>query len=166
MRFNSLLSPSLCQAFACVPSELGFSSAGFRVIVHGWERELKAELRDEVFLIGREAIVNACRHSRATDIEMEVAYWPTELRIVVRDNGCGIDPRQLWWGGNEHGGLRGMRERAEKIGARLRLRSRARAGTEVELFFPNHIAFQLRSSQRPLGWLAGIGLRRRPCAIQ
>jgi hypothetical protein len=52
--------------------------------MHGRERELKAGLRDEVFLMGREAIINACRHSRATHIEVEVGYWPTELHIVVR----------------------------------------------------------------------------------
>ena len=146
--------------------KVGLSSASFRVIIHGRERELKAWLRDEVFLMGREAIINACRHARATHIGVEARYWPTELHIVVRDNGCGIHPHTLRWGGNEHQGLRGMRQRAEKIGARLRLRSRERAGTEVELFVPNHGAFQLQSSQSLLGWLAGIDLRRRAYAIQ
>ena len=49
-----------------------------------------------------------------------------------------------------------MRERAENIGARLKVQSRVTAGTEIELSVPNHIAFQHHSSQRPLGWLARI----------
>jgi signal transduction histidine kinase len=134
---------SLSKAFAGVPNILGFpSGVGFRVVVHGWERELQAGLRDEVYRIGREAIVNACRHSRATEIETAVEYRLTELRIAVRDNGCGIDPQQLQWGRNGRWGLQGMRERAERIGARLRLWSRVALGTEVELCVPGRVAFE------------------------
>jgi signal transduction histidine kinase len=132
---------SLGEAFADVPNDLGFPSAvGFRVVVHGTERELRAGLRDEVYRIGREAIVNACRHSQATVIEMEMEYRPTELRITVRDNGCGIDPQELQWGRNEHWGLQGMSEQAERIGARLRLWSRVTLGTEIELRVPCRVA--------------------------
>ena len=134
---------SLGEAFAGIPNDLGFPSAvSFRVVVHGKERELRAGLRDEVYRIGREAIVNACRHSRASDIEADVEYRPTELRIAVRDNGCGIDPPDLQWGRNGHWGLQGMRERAERIGARLRLWSSVAIGTEVELCVPGRIAFE------------------------
>lgn len=35
-----------------------------------------------------------------------------------------------------------MRERVERIGARLRVRNRAIAGTEVELSIPGKVAFQ------------------------
>jgi signal transduction histidine kinase len=142
--------PSLGEAFASVPNDLGFHSAGFRVVVHGRERELTAGLRDELYRIAREAIVNACRHSRARDIETEVEYRPTELRIIVRDNGCGIDPQGLRWGRNGHRGLEGMRERAERIGARLRVWSGVGVGTEVELCVPGRIAFE-RGGTRAYG---------------
>src|SRR4030095_6276483 len=70
---------SIGEAFASVPSDLGFSSAvGFRLVVHGRERELRAGPRDEVYRIGREAIINACRHSRATEIEGEGEYRTTQ----------------------------------------------------------------------------------------
>jgi signal transduction histidine kinase len=134
---------SIGEAFASVPNDMGFSSAiGFRVAVHGRERALRAGLRDEVYRIGCEAIINACRHSRATEIEIEVEYRPTELRIVVRDNGCGIAPQVLQRGRNGHWGLQGMRERADRIGARLCLSSKVALGTEVELRVPDQIAFQ------------------------
>jgi signal transduction histidine kinase len=133
---------SLGQAFAGVPTELGLAStAGFRVVVEGRQRELTAGLRDDVYRIGREAILNAYRHSRAKDIETEIEYRPAELRIAVRDNGCGIDPQQLRWGRHGHWGLQGMRERAERIGARFRILSRVAIGTDVELCVPGRIAY-------------------------
>src|ERR1700752_2370067 len=94
---------SLGEAFARVPSDLGFPSpAGFRVVVLGREKDLRVGLLDEVYRIGREAIVNACRHSRAKEIEAEVEYRPTELRIAVRDNGCGMGPQELAGGRKGH----------------------------------------------------------------
>jgi signal transduction histidine kinase len=133
---------SLGDAFAAVPNELGFSpTVDFRVVVYGWKRELKAGLCDAVFRIGHEAIVNAFRHSNAQVIETEIEYRATELRVVVRDNGCGIKSQELQWDRKGHWGLQGMRERAERIGARLRLMSRVASGTEVELCVPAEIAF-------------------------
>ena len=102
----------------------------------------QGDLGDVVYRIGREAIINACRHSRARDIETQVDYAPTELRVAVRDKGCGIDAHQLQWGRNGHWGLKGMPERAEQIGARLRLWSDVALGTEVELRVPGRVAFQ------------------------
>jgi len=133
--------PSLGHALAGVPNDLGLSlGSGFRVVVEGRQRELKAGLLDELYRIGREAIINAHRHSRANQIEAEIEYRSSELRIAVRDNGCGIDPQALRRSG--HWGLQGMRERAERIGARLRILSRVALGTEVELCVPSRIAFK------------------------
>lgn len=132
--------PSLGHALAHVPNDLGLEASGFRVIVEGRQRELKAGLSDELYRIGREAIINAHRHSRANHIETEIEYRSTELRISVRDNGCGIDPRMLERKG--HWGLQGMRERAERIGAQLRILSKVALGTEVELCVPSRVAFE------------------------
>jgi signal transduction histidine kinase len=134
---------SLGNAFARVPNDLGFSSAvGFRVIVLGTERELSVSPCDDIYRIVREAIVNAYRHSGAKDIETEIEYCPSDLRFAVRDNGCGIDPQNLQWGKNGHWGLQGMRERADRIGARLRVLSRSELGTEIELRVPGQIAYE------------------------
>jgi glucose-6-phosphate-specific signal transduction histidine kinase len=65
---------------------------------------------------------------------MELEYTDSQLRVVVRDDGLGIDPQVLQSGREGHWGLRGMRERAEKIGAQLRVskpryyRNRGRRG--------------------------------------
>jgi signal transduction histidine kinase len=60
----------------------------------------------------------------------------------VRDNGRGIDPGVLRTGRDGHFGLVGMRERANRIGARLQVMSSASAGTEIELSIPGNIVFQ------------------------
>jgi signal transduction histidine kinase len=132
----------------------------FRVVVVGRPRPLHPILRDEVYRIGREALVNAFRHARAKSIEVELEYAAAHLRLHIRDDGCGIDPQALRSGSDGHDGLSGMRERAEGIGARLKIRSRAGGGTEVELSVPSHIAFQIRSSTQPQRWFARLSLRR------
>jgi signal transduction histidine kinase len=95
--------------------------------------------REQIYYIGREALVNALRHAEATSIEAEVEYLPRRLRLVVRDNGRGIDPEIVRTGRPAHRGLRGMRERAESIGAQLRILSKPKAGTEVEICLPGEI---------------------------
>jgi signal transduction histidine kinase len=140
----------LGQAFSRVAQELVTQQeVDFRVVMEGLPRALHPVIRDEVYRIGRESVVNAFRHSRASKIEVEVDYSAGNLRILVRDNGCGIDPQVLRAGRDGHWGLRGMRERAEKVGAKLRVWSRASAGTEVELTVPGHVAFQSHESARP-----------------
>jgi ligand-binding sensor domain-containing protein len=115
---------------------------GFRVIVEGQQKSLHPLLRDDVYRIGREALINAFRHARAKNIEVELKYSPSQLRVLVRDDGCGIEPNILKTGRDGHWGLFGMRERAEQIGARLHVYSSRAAGTEVELSVPGHVAFQ------------------------
>jgi signal transduction histidine kinase len=108
----------------------------FRIFVKGQPSALKPAIQEQVYLIGREALVNALRHSQATSIEAEVEYFRRRLRVVVRDNGCGIDPQVVRSGRHTHWGLQGMRERAGSIGARLTIWSRLGSGTEVEICVP------------------------------
>ena len=113
-------STSLDQAFAQVARELDVQDKiDFRVTVVGLPRPLHPLLRDEVYRIGREALINAFRHARAKKIEIELKYSLRHLHVVVRDDGCGIDPQALKSGVDGHWGLSGMRERADRIGARF-----------------------------------------------
>ncbi|MCI0387824.1 MAG: sensor histidine kinase [Acidobacteria bacterium] len=155
----------LGQAFSRIRQELAVHNEigekiGFRVIVEGRPRSLHPIIRDEVYRIGREALANAFRHSRAKSIEVELKYAAGHLRILVRDDGCGMDPQSLRSGRDGHLGLSGMRERAERIGARLKVRSRATSGTEVELSVPGRVAFLHQPSIRPLRWFARMSPRR------
>lgn len=157
LRSDSGQSLDLEQAFSRIRQELSVEGPGrFRVVVEGRPRHLHPLIRDEVYRIGHEALVNAFRHSNANSIEVEVEYLDRRLRLLVSDDGDGIDAAVLRSGREGHWGLSGMRERAEKIGAELKVRSRAAAGTEVELSVPGHVAFKTDSSSRSRGWLAGL----------
>jgi signal transduction histidine kinase len=106
------------------------------VSVTGRPKALKPAVQEQINLIAREALVNALLHSEATCIEAEVEYLPRRLRVVVRDNGRGMNPKKARTQVNAHGGLLGMRDRAESIGAKVTIWSRPGAGTEVEISVP------------------------------
>jgi signal transduction histidine kinase len=153
LRMPHSASLDLEQAFSRIPHEIAAGDEiAFRVIVQGRPRPLHPVLRDEVYRIGREALVNAFRHAKARRIEVELEYASREFRVLVRDNGCGIDSAVLESGREGHWGLSGMRERAERIGARLRLWSRASTGTEVELSVPGNVAFKAVPQKRSQNW--------------
>jgi signal transduction histidine kinase len=141
------------QALSAIPRELGCTSeVDFSVIVEGTPRALRPVIRDEIYWIGREALLNAFRHSGARKVELQMRYSAHQLRVVVRDDGCGIDPQLAQLGRECHWGLPGMRERAAKIASEFKIRSRASGGTEVELCVPGHVVF---GSHRPMGRLMG-----------
>ena len=140
LRSARLASMSLEEALSSVRDE--FTPSGgvrFRIFVKGQTKALKPVVREQIYLIGREALVNALRHSKATSIEAEVEYLPRRLRVVVRDNGCGIDRHLVRPGRHAPWGMIGMRERAGSISAKLRIWSRPGAGTEVEVSVPSHV---------------------------
>ncbi|HET6889586.1 MAG TPA: sensor histidine kinase, partial [Pyrinomonadaceae bacterium] len=146
-------SDDLGTAFAQIGEELPQDGKrDYSVIVDGTPQQLHPIIRDEAYRIGREALVNAFRHSQGSKIEVELEYVAKHLRILIRDNGAGIDPNVLQSGRDGHWGLTGMRERAESIGGRLKVWSRAHAGTEVELLIPSHVAFVSQSRKRAKKW--------------
>jgi signal transduction histidine kinase len=103
------------------------------VSVTGHRKELKPAVQEQINLIAREALVNALLHSEAACIEAEVEYLPRRLRVVVRDNGRGIDPQKAWQQGDAYRGLLRMHDQAKSLGAKLAIWSRPGAGTEVEI---------------------------------
>jgi len=143
LRTHDADSGDLAIAFSRMGREFAIDDkTAFRVIAQSTARPLRPPIRDEVYRIGREAIVNAFVHAKAKSVEVDIEYARRYFRILVRDDGCGIDPHVLDSGREEHWGLAGMRERAEGIGAGFKLRSRIGAGTEVELTIPGVIAFE------------------------
>jgi signal transduction histidine kinase len=120
----------------------------FRLTLEGERKALTALPRDEIYGITREILRNAFQHAQASRIEAEIRYDDRELRVRIRDDGTGIAPQVLKAGGSAgHWGLRGVRERAQQIGARLDFWSEAGVGTEVELTVPAVVAYE-KSRQR------------------
>jgi two-component system sensor histidine kinase UhpB len=123
--------------------ELGLAAAVRSVVTRtagraGWDAEVRldedaaAELAGDAQLAAyrfvQEALANAARHAGARRVRVEVVPG----RVVVQDDGRGFTT-----GAPTAGlGLRGMRERAQLAGGRLRVRSAPGAGTTVELALP------------------------------
>lgn len=127
------------QEFA-VPPDIDF-----RVSVTGQQQPLQPRIHQEIYRIGREALVNAFRHSGAGRIDFELEFTDSELHMWIRDNGRGIDPQVLRLGREGHWGLAGMRERATRIGGLLTITSDSTAGTEIQLCVPGD-AFQVQTT--------------------
>jgi signal transduction histidine kinase/ligand-binding sensor domain-containing protein len=141
----------LSQALAAEGEQLSAAQpAEFRLSIESVPRDLQPIVREEAFMIAREALGNAFRHADARHIEVDLSYSESELRVRVRDDGRGVSAEVLTSGRPNRFGLVGMRERALKLGAQLDIWSRPGAGTEVELRIPANIAF--RSAARVLRW--------------
>jgi len=142
-------SDDLGTAFAQIGEEFKTDqTTDYSVVVEGTPQELHPIIRDTAYRIVREALTNAFRHSQGSKIEVEIEYTSRHLKILIRDNGAGINPNVVELGRDGHWGLTGMRERAESIGGRLKVWSRANAGTEVELLIPSHVAFVSHASAK------------------
>lgn len=134
------------QARPAVLDDLGLPSAlralaaslggdpSVRVDVAGPPRpalRLGAEAELAVYRIAQEALTNAVRHSGAARVTLELEVGAQAIVLRVSDDGRGLADVD-----RDSPGLRGMRERALSIGARLELYAGTTAGLRVELAVP------------------------------
>ena len=136
--------PNLCTSLCQVGDALQRNHGGaFRAEIEGAVRRLTTVVHDEAYQIGREALLNAFQHARATSIECQLVFGDDAFRLRVRDDGVGFDSATLQSGARAgHWGLQGLRERAEAIGATCDVWSQVGAGTEVELRVPARLAYR------------------------
>jgi signal transduction histidine kinase len=127
----------------------------FSLSVVGTPQALGPIVFNEVYRIGREALINAFQHSHAAKIELELTYSDAQLCLRIRDDGAGINPDILGAGKPGHWGLSGMRERARKIGAQLNIWSKPGAGTELELTIPAKVAYPQEGKESFWGRMRG-----------
>ncbi|MES2164061.1 MAG: two-component regulator propeller domain-containing protein [Pseudomonadota bacterium] len=113
-----------------------------RLTISGTARPLDAMIQEEALAIVTEAVANAYAHAEASKIEAELHYGRREFRCIVRDDGIGIPGAVLNDGGRQnHWGLRGMYERAARIGAKLVVYSGEGGGTAWQLDLPAVLAY-------------------------
>ncbi len=91
---------------------------------------ISSETRRNIFLVTKEAIHNAVKHSGAACVSVTVGVTLHGMEIVVADDGKGFD---MTAGNSEGNGLRNMRKRMTDIGGNLRIESQPDRGTRVEL---------------------------------
>jgi ligand-binding sensor domain-containing protein/signal transduction histidine kinase len=128
----------------------------FHFNVQGATRSLAPIVATELYYIGGEALRNAFKHAQARRIEVEICYHPRQFRLLVRDNGKGIDPEVLQAGRDGHFGISGMRERTRLAGGRLVFWSEFDSGTELELMVPASLAYAKGSASESLTLTARI----------
>jgi signal transduction histidine kinase/ligand-binding sensor domain-containing protein len=120
----------------------------FRMVVEGPARVLRPNAHTDIFRIAREAMRNAFIHSQGHLIETEILFTENLFRLRIRDDGKGIDPNLRGRAERTgHWGLRGMRERAERLGGELEVWSEPGAGTEIELRVPASLAYETAIKQ-------------------
>jgi two-component system nitrate/nitrite sensor histidine kinase NarX len=97
-------------------------------------RHLSTEVQAQLIRIVQEALSNVRKHARAGHVWISLREWSGNLILEVRDDGQGFSPEDI--PGMSKYGLRGMRERAELIGADFQIISQPRQGTTVSIHLP------------------------------
>lgn len=100
----------------------------------GTPMPLRASTENHLLRIAREAVGNALRHGKASQVSCRLAYSEQGVALEIEDNGCGFDSSQPPPTG--HFGLTGMRERANKIHAQFALISRPGSGAKIGVYLP------------------------------
>jgi PAS domain S-box-containing protein len=122
----------LCSALHRLSSQM-FSHSSTHTIceVVGKPYSLPQDVENNVLRIGQEALTNAFKYARASEIRIELVYETTQFILRIKDNGQGFEIDSF---SVENGfGLMGMTERADRIGAKLTIQSQPGRGTEVVL---------------------------------
>jgi signal transduction histidine kinase len=89
-------------------------------------------LEDAIYRVAREALSNACKHSKSKRVMITFVQTGEEVRLEVRDWGIGFDAETVPAGF----GLEGIRQRVRLLGGRLTIASQAGSGTVIQVVAP------------------------------
>lgn len=141
---------NLLESLTLVGGELSRDYAiAFQSEIDGAQRELNPLVQEEAYRLGCEALTNAFRHSKATRIVVTVQFGLRYFVLRVVDDGSGFDVSNCKPG---RWGLKGMRERAERVRGRFTLSSAPGTGTTVELHVAARLAYR-RYQRGRWAWL-------------
>jgi signal transduction histidine kinase len=103
-------------------------------VVTGTPRALHPEVEATVLRIAQEALSNVAKHAAARRVGVTLSYLDDQVLLDVRDDGAGFDtamparPTSF--------GLRGMRQRAERLAGSLDVETTPGRGTAVSVRLP------------------------------
>ncbi len=95
-------------------------------------RPLDLKVEQAIYRVIQEALANVARHSQASRVDVELAYRPDRIEVVIADNGRGFDSQS----GLSGLGLRSMRERVESVAGKIKFDSQTGVGTRIVLSVP------------------------------
>ncbi len=108
---------------------------------------LTDECETQLFRIAQEALTNVSRHSRATQVTLELVAAKGVLRLSIADNGQGIQPKE----GHAGLGLVGMRARARTAGGQLHVDSSPGRGVKITVEIPHEQPSYVSKVSDPVG---------------
>jgi len=123
------LLPALEQEMRRI-EKLGIMQTVFRILGEPVNIEENKSLI--IFRIAQEALHNVIKHAEATVLEMQVKFSSTELNLLVRDNGKGMQVQ----GQDDGSGMQNMKDRARIIGAQLKIENAETGGTIITVTLP------------------------------
>lgn len=137
LRSDDLERRELAAALPEIAARLTASAAlQTRIEISGTPHPLNPMTEKNLLRIFQEAVANAVKHAQARNLDIELRYGTNSLTLRVWDDGCGFDTDKIIPLGVGHYGLTGMRERAERIGGHLALKSKPGEGTELVVEAP------------------------------
>lgn len=115
-------------------------TAGSGVEVHvdvtGASNGLPPEYEQHLLRIAQEAVTNVLKHARASQVWVKLHTEARRLYLRIIDNGSGFEQEDVFSSLAGHFGVIGMRERAERLGGEMHLKSHPGEGTQVEVTVP------------------------------
>jgi signal transduction histidine kinase/CheY-like chemotaxis protein len=114
--------------------------------IRGKARDVSPKTEENLLHIGQEALTNALKYAHATRFDVRLSFKANEIRLELEDNGSGFNVHER----QDGFGLKGMRERTEQMGGRLRVTSRHNKGTKIAVILPYVPAKHSTESQKPL----------------
>jgi signal transduction histidine kinase len=132
LRSHLLENCTLVKALSQVAKSMSDNSrVPISVGTSGRPRKLPAQVENNLLRITQEALTNALKHARATQITVSLDYAPRNVFLRIQDDGAGFDTNNSAIVYAGHFGLLDMSERAEKMGGAFSVVSLPRQGTEI-----------------------------------
>lgn len=105
----------------------------FKVI--GKEYRLPSDMEVALFRLTQEAVQNACKHAKATEIKVSIECRANKIILLIKDDGQGFDPQKK---SDKSFGLIGMKERVELLEGSIKVSSEINKGTQIFIQIPIH----------------------------
>lgn len=108
------------------------------VVTNGPEPELPILVQNAAHRVAREALMNAYKHARASEVVVSLRFTPAAVTVVVQDNGVGLSPEALdsYRAMSDHFGLRTVAEQIEGLGGELTVYNNDEQGAAIKAVIP------------------------------
>jgi signal transduction histidine kinase len=123
----------LTQALQKLINLISVGPARVELVIEGKPIDLSQAIQHHLLRIAQEALTNAVRHAEATLVVIKLIYKESHVELVVEDDGKGFETTKVLSKGIGHFGLRGLKVRADKIGAELNIISAPGQGTRLRV---------------------------------